>query len=151
MTLTEMITAYNKLSAADSYIFGFIVNHLLYYICFDGHLPESLLKLGRASSKRGGAAKVRVRASAEIKRTFIESGKAILLGSESLLDTNDKYNKGDRFERLIMETLTGEKWCKNSTPFTVAGDIELNGRQVQVKMNDAELTNENTLRRFLAA
>ena len=151
MTLTEMITTYNKLSAADSYIFGFIVNHLLYYICFDGHLPESLLKLGRASSKRGGAAKVRVRASAEIKRAFVESGKAILLGSESLLDTNDKYNKGDRFERLITETLTGEKWYKNSTPFTKAGDIELNGKQVQVKMNDAELTNENTLRRFLAA
>ena len=31
MTLTEMINLYNALSAADGYIVGFILNHLLYY------------------------------------------------------------------------------------------------------------------------
>ena len=151
MTLNEMITTYNTLSAADGYIFGFIVNHMLYYINIDGHLPESILKFGHTSAKRGRVPQVRVRAAAAIKKAFIASGKAVLLGSEALLDTEDKYNKGERFERIITELLTDEKWVKDSVPFTDAGDIELEGRQIQIKLDTAELTNEKTLRNILAA
>lgn len=151
MTLIEMITAYNRLSAADAYIFGFIVNHLLYYIRFDGHLPTELLKFDRASSKKGGMAKVRVKATAAIKQALIASGKAVLLGTEALLETSDRYNKGERFERVITELLTGQEWHKDSIPFTDAGDIELNGKQIQIKLDQAELTNEKMLQRILTA
>ena len=151
MTLIEMITAYNRLSAADAYIFGFIVNHLLYYIRFDGHLPTELLKFDRASSKKGGMAKVRVKATSAIKQALIASGKAVLLGTASILDTDDKYNKGERFEKIITELLTDEEWHKDSIPFTDAGDIELNGKQIQIKLDQAELTNEKMLQRILTA
>lgn len=151
MTLTEMINLYNTFSAADAYIVGFIMNHLLYYVRIDGHLPQEFLKFDRASSKRGGMAKVRVRLSSSIRSALVNSGKAVLLGSENLLLTDDRYNKGERFERTITETLTAEKWVKDSVPFNVAGDIELNGVQVQIKMDNAELTNEKFLGRLLAA
>lgn len=150
MTLTEMINLYNTLSAADAYIVGFILNHLLYYVRFDGHLPTEILKFDHASSKRGGTAKVRVRIGADIRKALVESGRAVLMGSENLLLTDDKWNKGERFERIITETMTAETWVKDSVPFNVAGDIELNGQQIQIKLNDAELTNEKTLKRIAA-
>lgn len=150
MTLTEMINLYNTLTAADGYIVGFILNHLLYYVQFEGHLPTEILKFDRASSKRGGMAKVRVRLGSDIRKALVESGKATLLGSETLILTHDKWNKGERFERVITETLTATQWVKDSIPFNVAGDIELNGQQIQIKFDDAELTNEKTLKRVAA-
>ena len=150
MTLNEMITLYNTLSAADGYIVGFVLNHLLYYVQFDGHLPTEILKFDRASSKRGGMAKVRVRVASEIRKAMVANGQAVLLGSEELLNTADKWNKGERFERVITETLTTTAWVKDSVPFNVAGDIELNGKQIQIKFTDAELTNEKTLKRIAA-
>jgi len=150
MTLTEMIALYNTLTAADGYIVGFILNHMLYYVSFDGHLPIEILKFDRASSKRGGMAKVRVRLGSDFRKAMVANGKAVLIGAEDLLLTADKYNKGERFERIITETLTTETWVKDSVPFNVAGDIELNGKQIQVKFDDAELTNEKTLKRIAA-
>lgn len=151
MTREEMIQIYNELSAAEGYIVGFTQNHNLYYVQIDSHLPEEILKFGHASSKRGGTPKIRVRIHSDIRKGYIANGQAILLGSEELLDSNDCYNKGERFERIITETLTAEKWVKDSVPFNVAGDIELNGKQIQIKFADAELTNEKTLLRILAA
>ena len=147
MTLTEMVALYNVLTAAEAYIVGFILDHRLYYVQFDGHLPAEILKFDRASSKRGGMAKVRVRLGADFRKEMVASGRAVLLGSEMLLQTADRYNKGERFERIITETLTAETWVKDSIPFNVAGDIELDGKQVQIKFDDAELTNEKILMR----
>lgn len=150
MTLTEMITAYNALTAAEGYIFGFIYDHKLYYVELT-HLPTEILKFNRTSSKRGGIPKVRVRANSKFRLMMVDSGKAVCLGGEKLLDTADQYNKGERFERIITETLTAETWVKDSIPFNVAGDITLHGKQIQIKMDGAELTNEKTLMRIMAA
>lgn len=150
MTMNEMVNTYNALSAADGYIFGFVQNHLLYYAHFNGHLPQEILKADRASSKRGGMAKIRVRATAAIRKAYIASGLATLIGAESLLETEDRYNKGERFERIITEMLTNEKWSKDSVRFDKAGDIRLNGKEIQIKLDNAELTNEKVLEKILA-
>lgn len=147
MTRNEMINRYNALSAAAAYIVGFILNGMLYYTLSE-HIADEFLKLDRMSSKRGGWAKIRVRLSATDRKTLVECGKAVLIGAATLLDTEDKYNKGERFERIITETLTGETWVKDSVPFNVAGDITLNGQQVQIKFDGAELTNEKILARI---
>lgn len=149
MTRNEMINRYNALSAAATYIVGFILNGMLYYTLSE-HIADEFLKLDRMSSKRGGWAKIRVRLSATDRKTLVECGKAVLIGAATLLDTEDKYNKGERFERIITETLTGETWVKDSVPFNVAGDITLNGQQVQIKFDGAELTNEKILARISA-
>ena len=150
MTRNEMIRRYEALSAAAAYIIGFVQNGLLYYI-LTAEIADDFLKLDHMSSKRGGWAKIRVKLSAANRKALIANGQAILLGAAAdLLDTADKYNKGERFERVITETLTAEKWVKDSVPFNVAGDITLNGQQVQIKLNGAELTNEKTLARMAA-
>ena len=147
MTRKEMIDRYNALAVATAYIIGFVMNGSLYYT-MSAHIADEFLKLDRMSSKRGGWAKIRVKLSSADRKALVETGKAILLGSVDLLNTADKYNKGERFERVITETLTDETWVKDSVPFNVAGDITLNGQEVQIKFDGAELTNERTLMRM---
>ena len=150
MTRTEMIETYNRLTAATGYILGFIAHGSLYYIRVK-HIADSFLKLDRMSSKRGGWAKIRIRLSANDREALIANGSAIKLGGAELLETADRYNKGERFERVITETLTSTAWVKDSVPFNVAGDITLDGEEIQVKLDGAELTNEKMLGRLVAA
>lgn len=147
MTRNEMIDRYNALAVATAYIIGFVLNGCLYYT-MSAHIADEFLKLDRMSSKRGGWAKIRVKLTAADRKALVACGKAIMLGSADLLNTDDQYNKGERFERIITETLTGETWVKDSVPFNVAGDITLNGEEVQIKFDGAELTNEKTLMRM---
>ena len=147
MTRNEMIARYNALAVATAYIVGFVLNGMLYYTMSE-HIADNFLKFDRMSSKRGGWAKIRVKLSSADRKALVACGKAIMIGSADLLDTEDKYNKGERFERIITETLTGETWVKDSVPFNVAGDITLNGEEVQIKFDGAELTNERTLMRM---
>lgn len=147
MTRNEMINRYNALAVATAYIVGFILDGMLYYT-MSAHIADEFLKLDRMSSKRGGWAKIRVKLTSADRKALVACGKAIMIGSADMLNTTDKYNKGERFERIITETLTGETWVKDSVPFNVAGDITLNGQEVQIKFDGAELTNEKTLMRM---
>ena len=151
MTREDMIREYANRSAAHKYIVGFECRGNLYYTVYAGMIADELLKLDRASSKKGGMLKVRIRFSSKLKAAIVNAGKAINLGKASLLDTADKYNKGERFERLITETLTDEVWVKDQIPFWVAGDIRINGEEIQIKMDGAELTNEKALARAAMA
>lgn len=149
MTREEMINRYNALAVATAYIIGFVLNGSLYYT-MSAHIADGFLKFDRMASKRGGWAKIRVKLTSADRKALVAGGKAVMLGSAEMLDTDDKYNKGERFERIITETLTGETWVKDSVPFNVAGDITLDGQEVQIKFDGAELTNERTLMRMTA-
>ena len=144
-----MTETYNKNSAAHSYWFGFVVAGLLYVVAgmtFDE--ISTYFKMDRASSSKGGFAKIRIRAKAANLRALLP--RAILLGSESLL-TEAVANKGDGLEKVIVERFTTEKWARNSVPFFADGDATINGEKVQIKLNGAELTNEKILRRYFPA
>lgn len=148
MTLTEMITAYNTFTKAVKYIIGFVLANNVYYF-MDDEIPFDFFKLDHASSARGGMAKVRIRLNKEAKLNLVYSGKAVKIGvADDLLD--ETYNKGLMFEKIITETFTNEKWVKDSLPFWMGGDITLNGEEVQIKFDGAELTNEKTLARLMA-
>ena len=144
-----MKETYNKNSAAHSYWFGFVVAGLLYVVAgmtFDE--IAAYFKMDRASTAKGGFAKIRIRAKAADLRALLP--RAILLGSESLL-TEAVANKGDGLEKVIVERFTAKEWARNSVPFFKAGDANINGEEVQIKLNGAELTNEKILRRYFPA
>ena len=88
-----------------------------------------------------------MRVTAEQAIIFIHSGKAVRLCSVEELKADAKHNAGENFERIITETLTDELWVKDSVPFWVKGDINVNGEEIQIKLDGAELTNEKTLAR----
>jgi len=144
-----MTTTYHANSAADEYWFGFVLNHLLYVVCgMSFEELSELFKLDRASSKRGGFLKIRIKATTATLAGLLP--KATLLGDESLLEL-DGYNKGEAFEKIITERFTSEQWVKDSVPFWIDGDATINGKKVQIKLNGAELTNEKTLRKYFPA
>ena len=144
--MTAMMTAYNKNSASHIYYFGFVVAGLLYVMTgmtFDE--LSAYFKADRASSKRGGFAKIRIKAnSADLKALL---PKALLIGSADLLN-DSHWNKGETFEKIITEMFTADKWVKDTVPFFLAGDAVIDGENVQIKLNGVELTNEKILTRY---
>ena len=146
MTMTEMMNAYNARSASHTYALGFVEGHNLYAVKLSFTELSRFFKLDRASSKRGGFAKIRIKLTAKDRAEL--SATAELIGAEDLLYADPYYNRGDNFEKALMERWTSKTWVKNSDPFWVAGDIQVDGVEIQVKLDSAELTNERTLARI---
>lgn len=142
MNRDEMLRTYNAHSAADAYVLGFAFHGELFAIELP-ELPDAVLKLDHASSKRGGQAKIRVRVAKAEKLALIAMGAAVI-GKVEDLEADPHHNRGENFERIVTE-LNGQRWTKDSVPFWVAGDLNLNGRELQIKLDGAELTNEKTL------
>ena len=146
MTMTEMMNAYNARSASHTYALGFVEAHNLYAVKLSFAELSRFFKLDRASSKRGGFAKIRIKLTAKDRAEL--SATAELIGAEDLLTADKAHNKGENFERELTTRWTAEAWVKDSVPFWVAGDIRVDGVEIQVKLDGAELTNERTLGRI---
>jgi len=146
MTMTQMMNASTARSAAHTYALGFVEGHNLYAVKLTFAELSRYFKLDRASSKRGGFAKIRIKLTATDRAEL--SATAELIGAEDLLMKDSAHNKGENFERELTERWTTEAWVKDSVPFWVAGDIRVNGVEIQVKLDGAELTNERTLGRI---
>jgi hypothetical protein len=144
--MNEMTILYARKTAAHKYALGFVCNGRLYVVILSFAELSRFFKLDRASSKRGGFAKIRIKLSSKDRAEL--SQKAELIGAESLLTKDAKHNKGENFERELTERWTDETWTKDSVPFWVAGDIRVNGEEIQVKLDGAELTNERMLARL---
>ena len=146
--LREMARKYNTAAAAHTYALGFVYGHKLYVVKLSFAELSLYFKLDRASSKKGGMLKIRIRMTATQKAEL--SLRAEELGAEDLLEKDSKHNKGENFERELTERWTAEEWVKDSIPFTVAGDIRVDGIEIQVKLDGAELTNEKALKNLVA-
>ena len=141
-----MTETYNTNSAAHTYYFGFVLAGLLYVVAGMTFTELSAyFKMDRASSAKGGFAKIRIHAKAADLAAL--APVATLLGSADLL-LDDHWNKGEMFEKIITERYTASEWVKDSVPFFKAGDATINGEEVQIKLNGAELTNEKILRKY---
>ena len=146
--LRRMAHDYNALSASHVYALGFVHAHDLYVAKLSFAELSSYFKLDRASQSHGGMLKIRIRMTATAKAEL--SAKAEKLGAETLLTLDPKHNKGENLERELTERWTAETWVKDSIPFNVAGDIRVDGIEVQVKLDGAELTNEKILSKLMA-
>ena len=148
MTAEMMKVLYNALSASHLYILGFMVQNILYYTMMDFEKLAGFMKMDRMSTAKGGWAKLRIKLTTAQKAELLKI--ATRCGTVEDLTAMEKYNKGENFERIITELLTGERWVKDSVPFNVAGDIVLNGENVQIKFDGAEITNERLLTKLTA-
>lgn len=147
MNKETMIRNYRKFSAADAYILGFEYKHSIYYIMVD-EIPPRYMTVERESSKKGGAQKLQLRLKKAYREQLIRKG-ATLIGNEDIL--NGQYNKGVEFERIISEMNGQEFRGKENVGFWVEGDLEIDGRQVQIKFNGAQIVVETTLKRLQKA
>ena len=144
MNKNTMIRQYRRFSAADGYILGFEHNKQIYAIQVDEIMPR-FMRVEHESSKKGGAPKLQLRLTKPYREHLIRKG-AVLLGSPDIL--NGQYNKGVEFERLISEMNGQEFRGKENVGFWVEGDLEINGKQIQIKFNGAQIVVERTLYRL---
>ena len=144
-TKRTMIKHYRTHSAADSYILGFVENKNLYMVEVAEIMPR-FLSVEQASRNQGENLRLRIKKN--LKKQLMKKNP-VCLGSADLLNT-DKYNKGEIFEKLVTEFF-GQTWAKDTIPFWVQGDIEVDGRQIQIKLDSATLMNTKQIAKFKRA
>ena len=135
MTKQTMIKNYRKYSAADSYIIGFVYDKNLYFVETEEIMPR-FLNVEEASRDQGENLRLRLRKN---HKASLMKKNPICLGSADLLN-EEKYNKGEIFEKLVTEYY-GQVWEKDTIPFWVQGDIHIGNREVQIKLDSATLIN----------
>ena len=142
MNKRTFINTYRNYSAADSYILGFTYAHNLYMIEVNEIMPR-FLSVEEASRNQGE--NLRLRFKKKYKEQLLRKG-AIMLGSADCL-TAEKYNKGEIFEKLVTEYF-GQAWKKDTIPFWIQGDINVNGKEIQIKLDSATLMNTKQIDRL---
>lgn len=140
--MTNMVTEYEKYSKAHSYILGFERKGNLYAVKMG--FEELAMSIRYTVSSRGNE-QARIYISSENRKAYIASGRAVIIAKAEELEADSKHNKGDNFERIVSESY-GIAWTgKNSVPFWVAGDINVNGEEIQIKLQGGELTNSRAI------
>lgn len=145
MTKATMIRNYRKFSGAESYIIGFVYKHMLYMIKVAEIMPR-WMSVQHSSSRTGRVPKLQMSINNKAKEQFIRKG-AVCLGSEDLIICND-LNKGFAFERLVSEYYGIEYRGQDNVGFWVGGDLEVDGEQIQIKFQNAQIVSERTLERL---
>jgi len=142
MTKANMIKTYRQFSAADAYILGFVFEKMLYMVMVDEIMPR-YLNVEEASRNQGENLRLRLK---KAHRAQLMKKSPICLGSADCLNA-EKYNKGEIFEKLVTEYF-GQTWEKDTVPFWVQGDINLDGKEVQIKLDSATLMNTKQIARL---
>ena len=143
MERLEMLGYYEKFNKAEKYIIGFSHKGKIYMDMVD-HLDPDMITLESASKNQGVSLRFRPKSAHKAEMLL----KAVCLGTmEMLLD--EKYNKGEMFEKVITEYY-GQEWVKDTVPFHKAGDINIGGVEIQIKFEKAALATSKTIEKLLA-
>ena len=110
-------------------------------------ITADMVTLDRESSQNGGATKLRFKLSNRQKVALIEAGAEEVGNIADILSL--QKNKGNAVECWATRRYMGIEWVKDNIPYYMQGDIRVNGEEVQVKLDGAELTNEKTLARTM--
>ena len=142
MDRLEMLGYYEKFNKAVKYIIGFSYKGKIYMEMVE-HINPDMITLETASKNQGMSLRFRPKSAHKAEMLL----KAVCLGTmEMLLD--EKYNKGEMFEKIITEYY-GQKWVKDNIPFHKAGDINIDGAEVQIKFEKAALATSKTIEKLL--
>lgn len=142
MTKQTMIKNYRKYSAADSYIIGFVYEKMLYMVNV-GEIMPRYLNVEEASRNQGENLRLRLK---KAHKAQLMKKAPICLGFADCL-SNSKYNKGEVFEKLVTEYY-GQEWEKDTIPFWVQGDINVGGKEIQIKLDSATLMNTKQIKKL---
>lgn len=138
---TLMMDVYDEHSAAHKYIFAFQVQGNYYMVTMD-HIPREWCKGNFTSTKNGLKYKLNMRPNKEQKMALVASG--ICEPLDPSFRSCHRY-KGWAFEKYLTEQIYNQEWHQDNTPFYEVGDIEVDGEQVQIKMEGAQIIVEYTL------
>jgi len=141
MEKMEMVKFYEQKSVAVGYILGFEHLKQIFMVITD-HINPDLLTVEQASRNQGDNLRLRIRKAHKAELLT----KAICLGSVEQL-TQEKYNKGEIFEKIITER-AGQEWFKDNVPFYEGADLTVDGVAYSIKFQKATICTESTLDRI---
>lgn len=143
----SLINGYNARSFTHNYIFGFTMNGVIYAVTTKNDVLPFVLCLDKAS--RGAGYALRFKPNKAQKTLLLAKGATVICSERFFNETvaASKYNKGEIFEKLVTEKF-GQTWEKDNVPYTMGGDIEVNGIAYQIKFEKATFTNEKSLARM---
>ncbi|MBR1984748.1 MAG: hypothetical protein IKA31_03320, partial [Clostridia bacterium] len=110
-------------------------------------LDNEIVKIGRESSSTGGWEKLRLQISSAKKQQWIIEGKAkLVMTSEKFLAIaqEEGLNKGQTCEYLSAKARKQEYKLDN-VRFDKSGDVNLKRKKIQVKFENASLTQLRTI------
>ena len=144
-----LINEYNRLAYTHEYILGFAYKGVVYAVNVTADILPYALKLDKAS--RGAGYSLRFKPTNAQKVMLIAKGAEVVGSVEWFKNevASNKYNIGENFERIITER-NGQTWEKDNVPFTIDGDLTVDGVAYQIKYENATFTNEKTLARLTA-
>lgn len=144
-----LINEYNRLAYTHEYILGFAYKGVVYAVNVTADILPYTLKLDKAS--RGAGYSLRFKPTNAQKLMLIAKGAEVVGSVEWFKNevASNKYNIGENFERIITEK-NGQTWEKDNVPFTIDGDLTVDGVAYQIKYENATFTNEKTLARLTA-
>ena len=137
---------YEELNGCNCYEIYFNFKHIIYKIELKSLTPD-IVKLGRESSSKGGHEKLRLSITTATKQAWLLSGKAKKVMSEEKLSEKAEeleLNKGQTCEYLSAKARKQE-YTLDSTRFDKAGDVNLKRKKIQVKYENASLTQLRTI------
>lgn len=111
-------------------------------------ITADMVTLDRESSQNGGATKLRFKLSNRQKVALIEAGAEEVGNIADILSL--QKNKGNAVECWATRRCMGIEWVKDSIPYYMQGDIRVNGEEVQVKFENASLTNVSVMEKAIA-
>lgn len=111
-------------------------------------ITADMVTLDRESSQNGGATKLRFKLSNRQKVALIEAGAEEVGNIADILSL--QKNKGNAVECWATRRYMGIEWVKDSIPYYMQGDIQVNGEEVQVKFENASLTNVSVMEKAIA-
>ena len=139
----NLIDRYNAVTYTHQYIWGFELKGNVYMAMTDSSYMPYICKLDKAS--RGAGYALRFCPNGQQKMALMP--KAKLICSKKFFEeqvAESIYNRGEVFEKMVTEHF-GQEWKKDDIPFTLAGDIEVDGVAYQIKFQKATFCNEKSI------
>lgn len=146
---TEMTKFYMDRAYSHTYLVGFTFKGTVYYAELSAEQMAQLIKLDKAG--RGQGYSLRFKPNTGDKFALLSTGAKVLCSVEHFkaLVESCKYNKGEVFERLLTE-LYGQTWVKDNVPFDKGADLEAEGKNFQIKFEQATYITEAQMLRMRA-
>lgn len=129
------------------YVKGFEYNSFIYaYI--DSGLSCTVVEC--EASKDGGLTVLKYKPTKKEKIALIKSGKCFKVCCLEYLEwhyKNSKYNRGDIFEKMILE-MFGQIWKKDNIPFFEGYDLETGTKNYSIKYQGGRYCTEKTVNKL---
>lgn len=133
-----LLKIYEETTAAAWTLLVFQLNGRAYAARLNA-IALDMVTLDRESTQNGGWTKLKLHLTNAQKVALIDAG------AEEVGDIADilalQKNKGNAVECWATRRYMGIEWSKDSIPYYVQGDIRVGGEEVQVKFENASLTN----------